>query len=197
MISKFAIGCLVVATVLALASATGELTVVLPALAAGAALPALALPAFAPLVATVGGVTYTWAAADLAVGAAAIAGLAIAKSALALAAINDKKKTKRSATNQPRIDFAEMFESIVKQDVGDCGKMTVCHAFAKPEHKRSGEEKLIVNLFDDLTVIQPNAYGKYQWAAYAGTFRNPTICTERYAKCKLSAEALGNIISVQ
>lgn len=133
---------------------------------------------------------------QVAVVVSAIAGLAIAKSALILAVLHDKQKgrKRREAT---QFDFSMMFEGIDQQDFDHCGKLLVCQSFAKPEHKRTGEEKAVVGLFDDLSVIQPNAYGKYQWAAYAGTFSNPAICQERYSSCKVQGDILSNLINVQ
>jgi len=112
-----------------------------------------------------------------------------------LAALNaDQSRGKREATE---LDFSGMFDAIDKQDVVGCGKLLVCHSFAKDEAERNSEEAAIVNLFDDLTTIQHSAYGKYQWAAYAGTFKNPAICVERYNQCTVDADALANLIKIQ
>jgi len=175
--TKLASGCLLFAAAITTTSAT--------------------LAAFAPLVITsAAGPSLVLTSTQVAVAVSAIAGLAIAKSALILATIHDKNKgRKRRETSE--IDYSMMFESIDQQDVVDCGKLLVCQSFAKPEHKRTGEEKAVVGLFDDLSVIQPNAYGKYQWAAYAGTFRNPVICQERYSSCKVQGDILSNLINVQ
>lgn len=139
--------------------------------------------------------TAAYAAAGLsgtsvAIGVAAIAGLAIAKTALFLAAQADARG-KRSATD---IDFAPLFEAIPDND--DCGKLLICHSFAKADGQRTGEERAILNLFDNLSVIQPNAYGRFQWAAYAGSFKNPQICAERFSACPVPVERLANMIQV-
>jgi len=131
-------------------------------------------------------------ATQVAVGAAAIAGLAIAKTALFLAYQADQRRGKRSTQE---IDFAPMFESIADSD--DCGKLLICHSFATEEGKRSGEQKAIINLFDNLSVIQPNAYGRFQWAAYAGSFGDSRVCVERFSACPVSVQTLSNLINVQ
>jgi len=141
---------------------------------------------------TAGYVVAGLSATQVAVGAAAIAGLAIAKTALFLAAQADSRRRGKRSTVAP-IDFAPMFEGIT--DTDDCGKLLVCSAFASSNP--TGEEKAIINLFDNLSVIQPNAYGQFQFAAYAGTFKNPALCIERFAACPVSVETLSNLINVQ
>jgi len=138
-------------------------------------------------------VTAGLSATSVAVGAAAIAGLAIAKTALFLAYQADSRRRHRRSTTE--IDFAPIFEGIADSD--DCGKLLICHSFAKDHAKRTGEEKAIINLFDNLSVIQPNAYGKFQWAAYAGSFKDTAICVQRFSACPVSVEKLSNLISVQ
>merc|ERR1719445_624670 len=132
-------------------------------------------------------------ATSVAVGAAAIAGLAIAKTALFLAYQADSRRRHRRSTAD--IDFAPMFAGIA--DADDCGKLLICHSFAKDQSQRTGEEKAIINLFDNLSVIQPNQYGKFQWAAYAGTFKDTAIRVQRFSACPVSVEKLSNLISVQ
>jgi len=143
---------------------------------------------------TTGYVAAGLSATSVAVGAAAIAGLAIAKTALFLAYQADQRRRAKRSTVTP-IDFAPMFEGIA--DTDDCGKLLICHSFAKEEGKRTGEEKAIINLFDNLSVIQPNAYGKFQWAAYAGSFKDSRICVERFSACPVSVDYLSNLINVQ
>lgn len=137
-------------------------------------------------------VTAGLSATSVAVGAAAIAGLAIAKTALFLAYQADNRRGKRSTQ---QIDFAPLFEGI--QDTDDCGKLLICHSFATEEGKRTGEEKAIINLFDNLSVIQPNAYGRFQFAAYAGTFKNPALCAQRFSACPVDVQTLSTLINVQ
>lgn len=153
---------------------------------------------------TTSGAVLTLTGGQLAAGVLALGALALVKGALAAAYLYDRRrgisyarKGRRGKRDATEIDFVPMFEAIDAQDADDCGKLLVCHSFAKPAHLRNGEEKSIVNLFDDITVIQHNAYGKFQWAAYAGTFQNPTICLQRYSKCSLNVEALANMIQIQ
>jgi len=159
----------------------------------------VALPALGPLTLTIGTTAFVATAPQVAVGVAALAGLAIAKEALLLATIADQNRGrgKRSAPVAESIDFSAMFDGIDKMDVADCGKLLVCHSVSKDEAQRTGEEKAVANFFNDFSTIQQNAYGKFQWAAYAGSFKNPTICYERYSQCPLEVEALSNLISVQ
>jgi len=184
MLSKIAFGGLILATAMTFSAAT------------------VALPAIAPLVLTVAGVGYVATAPQVTVGLAALAGLAIAKEALILATINDQAtgaiRGKRDAAELDA-PFAPLFDGIDTMDVADCGKLMVCHAVALEDAQRSGEEKAIARLIDnpeDLSAIQTNAYGKYQWAAYAGSFKNPAICTERYNKCPVKIEDFANLIRV-
>lgn len=95
------------------------------------------------------------------------------------------------------IDFTQMFEGIDAQDQYECGKLMTCYAFAKNPEKLTEEERAVIGLFDDLANIQPNAYGKFQWAAYTGTFKNPVVCHQRYNSCPVSAEKLSNLVSVR
>lgn len=134
---------------------------------------------------------------QVAFATAALASLAIAKEALILGSIADRGRGRRDAneiTEMP-VEFKEMFESIAKNDVADCGKLLVCHAMAKSDETLTSEEKLIVKLFPNQPFEQ-NGYGEYQWAAYAGSFKHPQICTERYARCPVAAEQLGDLFKV-
>lgn len=151
--------------------------------------------AFPALTLTAGTVAYTLTGTQVALAASAIAGLAIAKSALALAANADRARGKRDVTG---LDYSLMFDGIDQQDHADCGKLLVCHSFAVEDAHRTSEEDAIVKLFeDDMFVIQQNAYGKYQWAAYTGTFKNPGVCQERYKACPVEVETLSNLINLQ
>lgn len=203
MSSMFASVSLLVAVAISTTSATlPTLAVQLPALPSalaistgGISLPALSLPAFGTTTFTVGTTAFVAGSGGTALGAAAIAGLAIAKSALLLATIRDANaRPKREAAE---LDFSQMFDGIDRQDASDCGKLLVCQSFAKADDQLTGEEKAIISLFDDLSIIQSSAYGKFQWAAYAGTFKNPTVCLERYSRCQVKPEVLSNLINVQ
>ena len=143
---------------------------------------------------TTGYVAAGLSATSVAVGAAAIAGLAIAKTALFLAYQADQRRRAKRSTVTP-IDFAPMFEGIA--DTDDCGKLLICHSFAKEEGKRTGEEKAIINLFDNLSVIQPNAFGKFQLAAYMGLNKDRAVCAQAFNKCPISVSTLSNLLNVQ
>jgi len=146
---------------------------------------------------TLGGTAYVLTAPQVAVATAAVAGVVIAKKALLLAYLSSRRNGRGKRELPASLDFAPMFDAIDKQDTADCGKLVVCHSFAVDEAKRTSEEQAIVEFFDDLTVIQPNSFGKYQWAAYAGTFKQPTICFQRYGKCPVKVEALSNLVNFQ
>lgn len=176
MFSKF----VALASVLAVATATIELA---------------AFPAATLLVGSAPGTAFVLSSAQVTVAAAAVAGLAIAKQALTLAAVADSGRRGKRAALQ--LDFSQMFEGVDAQDSADCGKLLVCHSVAKDQILRTGEERAIAALFDDVEAIQANAYGKYQWAAYAGSFKNPTLCAQRYSTCPVNPEALSNLINVQ
>lgn len=164
----------------------------LPSIATGG----LSLPAL-PALTAVGGTSFVASGGNVAVAAASIAGLAIAKELLILATIHDKNKKRPKREAVESIDFSKMFERIADQDVADCGKLLVCQSFAKTDGQRTGEEKAVVNLFDDLSAIQNNAFGTYQWAAYSGSFKNPVICIERYGQCPVQQSILANLIAPQ
>jgi len=90
------------------------------------------------------------------------------------------------------------FDDIAKADFDDCGKLLVCHSFAKSEQTLNVEEKAITKLFDNLDVINANSgYAEYQLAAYAGTFKQPEICIARYSRCRHSIPKLSQIIKTQ
>lgn len=185
------------------ASAIPAISLSLPTSLPSLALPSLGLPALPalPALTAVGGTSFVASGGNVAVAAASIAGLAIAKELLILATIHDKNK--KNKQRRPKreavegIDFSKMFERIAEQDVADCGKLLVCQSFAKTDGQRTGEEKAVVNLFDDLSAIQNNAFGTYQWAAYSGSFKNPVICIERYGQCPVEQSILANLIAPQ
>lgn len=156
---------------------------------------------FDPVSITVGTTAYTLTGAQVALAAAGIAGLAIAKKALLVAALSrgrGRRDISQNLVSQTPINFAPMFDSIAQQDVADCGKLLVCTAMAKTEGDLNSEEKLITELFDDLEHIDPNTgYAEYQVAAYAGTFKQPEICLARYSRCPISTSDLGTLIKVQ
>ena len=162
-----------------------------------------AFPAVALTLGTNPGTALILSSAQVTLAAAAIAGLAIAKEALTLAAVADSKRGGgRSASRHHHhkrevtpLDFSQMFEGVDAQDSADCGKLLVCHSVAKPEAIRSHEEQAIADLFEASEPVQANAYGKYQWAAYAGTFKNPQICAERYSSCPVNPQSISRIVS--
>lgn len=141
---------------------------------------------------TAGSTAYVLGAASVTNGAIALGLLGVAKAALLGASLASRSRGKRSVTD---LDFTDMFNSIDAEDQSGCGKLMVCHAFAKSPEALTSEEKAVVGLFDDLSVIRPDAYGKFQWAAYTGTFKNPVVCQERYAGCPVPAEKLANMIN--
>merc|ERR1712168_7137 len=141
---------------------------------------------------TAGSTAYVLGAASVTNGAIALGLLGVAKAALLGAAL--ARRGKRSVTAP--IDFTQMFNNIDEQDQSNCGKLLVCHAFAKTPEKLTAEEKAVVGLFDDLSVIQPNAYGQFQWAAFTGTFKNAAVCKERYASCPVQPDKLGQLINL-
>jgi hypothetical protein len=161
--------------------------------ACASAAPTIALAAFPAVTLGVGTTTGVLSAAQVTVAAAAIAGLAIAKEALFLASAADARG-KRSTTE---VDFSDMFESIEAKDPADCAKLLVCEAFAKPDSEINGEELAIRGLFDDLSLIQPNAFGKFQLAAYMGIHKDQAVCRQTYTKCPISVTALSNLLNVQ
>lgn len=171
MFSKIAIGSLSMACVMAAVSASF------------AAIPAITLG--------VGSTAYVLSSAQATIGVAALAGLAIAKEALILSS----RRTRRDI--QPTVDFSDIFESVDGKDPADCAKLLVCEAFAKPDTQINGEERAIRGLFDDLSVIQPNAFGKFQLAAYMGLSKDASVCKQAYDKCPISVAALSNLLNVQ
>jgi len=146
-----------------------------------------------PLTFTSGSTAYVLSAAGTTNAAIGLALLGITKIAVlgAIAASRSKR-----SVGAP-IDFTQMFEGIDAQDQYECGKLMTCYAFAKNPEKLTEEERAVIGLFDDLANIQPNAYGKFQWAAYTGTFKNPVVCHQRYNSCPVSAEKLSNLVSVR
>ena len=113
-----------------------------------------AFPAVALTLGTNPGTALILSSAQVTLAAAAIAGLAIAKEALTLAAVADSKRGGgRSASRHHHhkrevtpLDFSQMFEGVDAQDSADCGKLLVCHSVAKPEAVRSHEEQAIADL---------------------------------------------------
>lgn len=95
------------------------------------------------------------------------------------------------------LEYESIFKAIDESDTASCGKLLVCHAMAKEETKLTNEEALILKLFPDYENIQKDtAYGKYQWAAYAGSFKNPQVCMERYGACPIPVEQLANYVQI-
>ena len=171
MYSKIALGSLSMACVMAAVSASF------------AAIPAVTL--------TAGSTAFVLSSAQATVGVAALAGLAIAKEALFLAS-----RAKRDVETVS-VDFSDMFEGVDAKDPADCAKLLVCESFAKPDAELNGEERAVRGLFDDLSVIQPNAFGKFQLAAYMGLHKDRAVCKQAYDKCPISVSALSNLLNVQ
>ena len=144
------------------------------------------------LTVTAGSTAYVLSAAAATNGAIALGLLGVAKLALGGAYLASRSRGKRSVSD---FDFTDMFNSIDAEDQSGCGKLMVCHAFAKSPETLTSEERAVMSLFDDLSVIRPDAYGKFQWAAYTGTFKNPVVCQERYAGCPVPADKLANMIN--
>jgi len=196
-VPSLGIGLPTLPTAAATSAAVPAISVSLPTSLPTIALPSISgsLPAL-PALTAVGGTSFVASGGNVAVAAASIAGLAIAKELLILATIHDaNKRPKRQAVES--VDFSKVFDRIAEQDVADCGKLLVCQSFAKSDGQRTGEEKAVVNLFDDLSAIQNNAFGTYQWAAYSGSFKNPVICIERYGQCPVAQNVLANLIAPQ
>jgi len=127
---------------------------VLVVLATFATYTSATLPAFPALTFSLGQPSlFVASSAQVALAAAALAGIVIAKSALKLALIYDANRDAlnsallRSKREAVELDFSPMFESIDKQDIADCAKLLVCHSFATNETARTSEEKAIVNFF--------------------------------------------------
>ena len=165
------------------------------AVAALVAGPASATLTFGAATLTVGTTAYVLSGTQVTLAVAAIAGLAIVKEALILSHLADSRR--RGKRQVDAIDFTSAFWAIYAQDTEHCGKLLVCHAFATEGAEQTSEEKAIMTLFDDLSLIQHNAFGKYQWAAYTGTFKNPAICEQRYSTCKVDVDTLTNLVKVE
>ena len=59
------------------------------------------------------------------------------------------------------------------------------------------EEKLILQLFpQDQAVRKWTSYGKFQWAAVAGSFKNPRICATRYSSCPIPLDRLSSFVRI-
>lgn len=138
-------------------------------------------------------------AGQVTIAAASIAALALTKELLILADLGKfRGKRDLNSISQTPVEFGAYFDIIAKSDVDDCGKLLVCHSMAKSFHELTSEEKAITKLFDNLEVINPaSGYAEYQLAAYAGTFKHPELCLQRYSKCKVSTKSLGNLIKSQ
>lgn len=157
---------------------------------------------FDPLTLTVGGTAYVLTGTQVAVAAASLAGLAIAKEALIISALSRRASRGRrdvdNIVDQTPLEFKPFFDAIAASDIADCGKLLVCTSLAKNENALTAEEKLIKKLFPDVNNIEYNtAYGEYQLAAYAGSFKNQEICVGRYARCPVPSVALSDLIKVQ
>ena len=129
-----------------------------------------------------------------------LAALALSKEVLLLAHLSRRGRGRRelNSISQTPLHFEAFFDDIAASDIDDCGKLLVCHSFAKTAADMTSEEKSIINLFDDLQIIDPHTgYAEYQLAAYAGTFKHPELCIARYNRCKVPVTKLGNMIKHQ
>lgn len=151
---------------------------------------------FDPLTLTVGTTSYVLTGTQTAIAVASLAGLAIAKEKLLIAAISARNnRGKRDTEQQVNINLDGFFRAIGESDVTDCGKFVVCHVMATPASSHQMEEKLIANLFDDLENIDPNTFkAQYQFAAYVGSLQQPGLCRQRYSRCPASAEELLEVV---
>lgn len=153
-----------------------------------------------PLTLTIGSTAYVMTSGQVAIAAASIAALALTKELLLIAKLNRRARGRRelNSISQTPLHFEAYFDDIARSDIDDCGKLLVCHTFAKNAEDMSSEEKTIINLFDDLQIIDPHSgYAEYQLAAYAGTFKHPELCVARYSRCKVPVTKLGNMIKHQ
>ena len=147
---------------------------------------------------TAGGTAYVLSASQVSLAAASIAALAITKELLLKSAISrGRGRRDINSISQTPIHMEPFFDSIAQTDIADCGKLLVCHSLAKTDDILTSEEKAITKLFDNLEVINPNTgFAEYQLAAYAGSFKQPELCTARYSRCPVSASKLGELIKL-
>lgn len=92
-----------------------------------------------------------------------------------------------------------IFAAIEASDKSECGKLLVCNAMTKSEAERTHSESIILKLFplpEGSAIEEWTAYGKYQWAALAGSFGSPAICTQRYAACPIPLQKLANFVKI-
>ena len=105
------------------------------------------------------------------------------------------RRKRRSTIDE--LDLESMFQVIDASDGSECGKLLVCNAMAKSPTQLSHIESIILDLFPPgRTLARGTAYGKYQWAAVAGSFKNPAICLQRYASCPIPVQTLANYIRI-
>ena len=149
-----------------------------------------------PLTLTVGSTAYYLTASQVTIAAASIAALAITKELLILTELTRRGRRDVNSISQTPVHMEPFFDSIARNDIADCGKLLVCHSMAKVDSLTS-EEKAITKLFENFEVINPNSgYAEYQLAAYAGSFKQPELCTARYSRCPVSVSKLGELIKV-
>ena len=174
--------------------------VIVPALACFASYILTPAEAFGSLTLVLAGTSYVLTASQTTLAIASLAGLAVAKEALILAALS-KSRGKRSvdedAEKVSSAQFNDFFDVIAKSDVADCGKLLVCELMSRVNLDQ--DEKRIVNLFDDLEHIDPSSgRSEYQLAAYLGSLnQTEAICVRRYSKCPMSTEEVMDIVRFQ
>ena len=154
---------------------------------------------FSPLTIAIGGVAYTLTTSQVTTVVASLAGLAIAYEALAIAGLSRLQGRRKRDVEGEHINLVEpFFKAVQASDDADCGKLLICNAMAKNAKDLTSEEVLILKLFADLRNIKFNtAYGTYQWAAYAGTFKSKKACLEKYGNCPIPADQLADFIRVK
>ena len=178
--------------------------IIVPALACFASYILTPAEAFGSLTLVLAGTSYVLTASQTTLAIASLAGLAVAKEALILAALSrsrGKRSVDEDADFQPEhissAQFDAFFDVIAKSDVADCGKLLVCELMSQTELDQ--DEKRIVNLFDDLEHIDPSSgRSEYQLAAYLGSLnQTEEVCVRRYSKCPMSSEEVMDIVRFQ
>eukprot|EP00096_Caligus_rogercresseyi_P016705 TRINITY_DN953_c0_g2_i1.p2 TRINITY_DN953_c0_g2~~TRINITY_DN953_c0_g2_i1.p2 ORF type:complete len:179 (-),score=55.22 TRINITY_DN953_c0_g2_i1:330-866(-) len=149
---------------------------------------------FDPVTLTIGTTAYVLTAAQTTVGVAALAGLAIAKEKLIIAALS-RRRGKRDVDESQSVNLDAFFTAIGQVDISDCGKLLVCEIMATPESELQTEEILIANLFNkDGKFLSDPTTNEFQFAAYVGTLQQPALCRQRYATCTVSSDELLHIV---
>eukprot|EP00091_Calanus_sinicus_P002940 TRINITY_DN13083_c0_g1_i1.p1 TRINITY_DN13083_c0_g1~~TRINITY_DN13083_c0_g1_i1.p1 ORF type:complete len:150 (-),score=58.05 TRINITY_DN13083_c0_g1_i1:13-438(-) len=103
--------------------------VIVPALACFASYILTPAEAFGSLTLVLAGTSYVLTASQTTLAIASLAGLAVAKEALILAALSrsrGKRSVDEDAEKISSSQFNVLFDVIAKSDVADCGKLLVC-----------------------------------------------------------------------